>query len=445
MKKRFITVLVIICLLCTFTSATQAFAGTTVLGSLEESEMLTVYEVALNEYFGEREKLYTASSMAFDSGRSEELQLWKDQLDITILSADVTFSVNEVISSTASEVKIRVYEWVWINYICNGYEKVEEMGYGVDHIIRLSKIGGVYQVIADSYYDAATESDYGVAEDLAIFESERNVFEASAENLAVSFASTQANTRSVVVADSYNASDAIAYSYMWHGGEGTESDPTNYNPEYAYYYDADCCNFVSQCLAAGGMTMSGLWTATVLEGNLVPIEDVSESYSNEAWRYVPTFVNYWLGRGYYKTQVTSTSQAIPGNPIFWLKSDGQSTNHVMLIVGFNSNGQILCNSHTDNRYRMPITSLSDKKYYTLDFTHNFGAHTSQGTSGHCQSCSLCGGTTVVESHNSKGELLYDEMKHYYTCSICGAVTSSEHHSMGVLGYEGCAYCDYVEE
>ena len=440
--KKMLSVICVMCLLCTFTSATQVFADTALPGIIEENVNLTAYEPALNEYFSAREELYTVGSTSFDAGRLETIQQWKDRLEITIQSTDVTFSVNEVISVTLSEAKVRVYEWVWINYNCNGYDKVEEMGYGMDHIIRLRSIGGSYQVISDSYYDIAMDCEYGTQEDLAIFESEREVFEVAAVNQAVSMTTSQMSTQSTVATDSYNAQAAINYSYMWHGGDYSGSDPTNYNPEYAYYYGTDCCNFVSQCLAAGGMTMSGLWSATVFEGNTTPIRDTAGIYSQEAWRYVPTFKNYWTGRGYQVIEITSTAQVILGNPIFWLASDGESSNHIMMMVDFNSAGKILCNSHTGNRYRMPIESLSDKKYYTIDFVHDLEwKEVLPAGIYHRLECSVCNYIGSQEYHDEDGEMVCEEEFHIYTCSKCGAEVDSEMHSF--TGGK-CDVCEYRE-
>jgi len=466
--KKMLSVICVMCLLCSFSSATQVFADTALPGIIEENVNLTAYEPALNEYFSAREELYTVGSTSFDAGRLETIQQWKDRLEITIQSTDVTFSVNEVISVTLSEAKVRVYEWVWINYNCNGYEKVEEMGYGVDHIIRLRSIGGSYQVISDSYYDIALDCEYGTQEDLAIFESEREAFETASANSAVSMTASQMSTQSTVATDSYNAQAAIAYANQWFGGANTGYSTAGYNPKYSHYGSSDCCNFVSQCLAAGGLTMSGLWSAQVFNDRTTPVQDTAYAHSNEAWRYVPTFKTYWEGRGYTAIPITSTSQAIPGNPIFWLAADGNANNHNMLIVGKNSAGKIQYSCHSWNAYGLVIEDLSATTYYTIDFVHNFGGYTSQGSSGHARSCTLCGATVITnhdlqwkevlpaaiyhaqyctvcdfvsehEDHDNEGEMVCVEEFHIYTCSKCGAEVEDEMHN---FTYGWCDICGY---
>ena len=47
---------------------------------------------------------------------------------------------------------------------------------------------------------------------------------------------------------SYNADEAVNYAYRWYD---------SFNPAYNTYGNTDCANFVSQCLIAGGQTLSG--------------------------------------------------------------------------------------------------------------------------------------------------------------------------------------------
>ena len=77
--------------------------------------------------------------------------------------------------------------------------------------------------------------------------------------------------------------------------------------------------------------------------------------------------SYWQSKGYAKIRITSTSQAGAGNPIFWLKSDGYSTNHVMLIVGAsNAENIVFVNAHNSDCKGYPYR-LSDWVMYTFWF------------------------------------------------------------------------------
>lgn len=188
----------------------------------------------------------------------------------------------------------------------------------------------------------------------------------------------------------------------------------NYNPQYYYYAGADCCNFVSQCLYAGGLPMAGIWSAT-LNTNGKVTEDTNLSKSQIAWRYVPGFESYWGGNGYKVAKITSASQASAGNPIYYLKSDGNSSNHIMLIVGTNSAGQVLVNAHNNDAYRYPI-DLSKKTYYTIDFTHSYSNVISYNESTHTISCSNCG-TKKTEEHRFAAVVMSTDVTSI--CVICG--------------------------
>ena len=96
------------------------------------------------------------------------------------------------------------------------------------------------------------------------------------------------------------------------------------------------------------------------------IYNYKQRKSSVAWRYVPTFKSYWENQGYPTRRITDASAAGAGNPIFWLASDGYTSNHIMLIVGANSAGQVLVNAHNKDAYHYPI-DLTDHIYYTIWF------------------------------------------------------------------------------
>lgn len=313
-------------------------------------------------------------------------------------------------------LKIQVYEWVWIDYICKGDEEslVETMGFGTHHIIELKKGKGL-SLHSDSYaeitgYETGTTENLNILRDMS-----REAIDVEAKGIILD------NTYYIVpmnVSASYSPETAVSYSNSWCGqsnaGSSSSMNSSNYNPLYYYYSGADCCNFVSQCLKAGGMSIEGDWTVTTNTSNTVT-EDTNYSKSGSAWRYVPSFETYWVAKGHVKQEITSASQAAAGNVIYYLKTDGYSSNHIMLIVGTNANGQVLINGHNNDAYRYPLT-LSSKKYYTIEFTHCFTNVKSYTATKHVLSCSLCG-ETKSESHTFATTL---DSK---TCVVCGYSTT----------------------
>ena len=158
--------------------------------------------------------------------------------------------------------------------------------------------------------------------------------------------------------------------------------------------------------------MNGLWTAT-LNTSGTPIADSDLAMSRVAWRYVPSFQSYWISEGYTVSRITSASQAIAGNPIYWLASDGYQNNHVMLIVGTNAAGQVLVTAHNDDMYQYPF-SLSSIICYTINIVHD-----------HDYEVLFTTATT-----------------HTLSCTICEKQITENHYMQTFYGYQSCITCGY---
>ena len=111
--RKMLSVVLVICLLSTFSSATPSYAGEIGMEISGEELTMTIYDIALDEYFAGRESLYMSPKSEFDPERWEFIQDWKEMLGgITFRSAEVNYSIKEVMSETALEVKLRVYEQI---------------------------------------------------------------------------------------------------------------------------------------------------------------------------------------------------------------------------------------------------------------------------------------------------------------------------------------------
>lgn len=388
---------------------------------VEEDEPLL--KEALSFYKIQREKEFLDTNVkpaeVSANGREKFIEEWKEELKIHVVNTKIDCDIKDILLNTASNIKIWIYEWVQIDYVCDGYDKVEQMGFGTDHILEFNKNNGKIQLISDSYQEI-TGYEVGTANDLKVLQERGSIEPINIENYEW--------TKEVVVPmATYSASAAISYSNKWCGnsnaGTSVSMNPSKYNPAYYYYPGADCCNFVSQCLKAGGMSTSGTWTVTLnTSGN--PTADSSYTKSGEAWRYVPSFVNYWRGKGYATPRITNSNQAVAGNPIYYLKSDGYSSNHIMLIVGKNSAGQVLVNGHNNDAYRYPLT-LSSKIYYTLDLNHSFGTVIARTATTHTLQCRNCSKTqTSAHLFASASSVDFEDAtgtiaRYTQICTICG--------------------------
>ena len=74
---------------------------------------------------------------------------------------------------------------------------------------------------------------------------------------------------------SYNAANAAAYAKKWY--DGYNSQYNNYNGQ-----GGDCANFVSQCLIAGGQSLSGCETDN--KGCVPSVNNLKNCLTKKGWK-----------------------------------------------------------------------------------------------------------------------------------------------------------------
>ena len=278
----------------------------------------------------------------------------------------------EIVSTTTSEqllsanllqdsmdINAVVYEWTWIDYIDGDSPATDLMGFATVHDMTLELADdGIYQVSRDSYDESDVSGHTSADYDRATFEqavegistaaaysnalAEKNI-EANETNLSLNSVNTavpaaNANTldvfRTIIYADKWVVHD-IANS--------ATSNQANYNPAFTAY-PSDCCNYVSQCLDAGGLKQTG-WEPGEM-----------------TWTSVSTFTNFWkqsINGGYAELSITD-SNVLPGNPVYYFGTQ----NHIAICVGYNSAGSPIINGHTRDVYHQKISSIYQ---YTMQF------------------------------------------------------------------------------
>lgn len=170
--KKLMSLILIVSLFCTFLSAAPSYADELQTELSDETQTITKYDIMLDEYFAGRENLYLSSNSDFDPKRWEFIQDWKEMLGgITFRSANIEWTLTEVMSETTSNATLRIYEYISLVYVCNGYDVERNMKFGLDHILRLTKEDGGYQISSDTYIEP-TGHKFGSSEDLAVFEAE---------------------------------------------------------------------------------------------------------------------------------------------------------------------------------------------------------------------------------------------------------------------------------
>lgn len=133
-------------------------------------------------------------------------------------------------------------------------------GFGTLHNITLEKIGSSWKIIADNYTEGtlglATESQSLI--DSTAFKNELIKYPSSKQESAnLNFAvSNQPKSRKLTT-HTFDYAAAVSYALYW---------ADKYNPSYQNWgpSNADCANFVSQCLLAGAYPTTSSWAPYTL-------------------------------------------------------------------------------------------------------------------------------------------------------------------------------------
>lgn len=273
--------------------------------------------------------------------RKQAIEAFKERTGIRILDADVktavlssakieeTQALNSAITySCVGETKdyyyMQVYEWTWISYDYFEAGTEDVMGYSTVHEIVLEKDGNIATIVSDAYEDGLLQnvvsSDYVV--DYSDMVLNANVYDVDLTSV-----------RSV---GDYNVNATIAYAdtyvvqdYLVNGNQITNY----YNKNYPIY-TSDCCNFVSQCLVAGGLEETDEWTS-----------------GSEKWKRVSKFVPYFTEILGYEDMAANSSNVFPGNPVYL-----SNETHIGICVGYNTAGVPILNAHTSDAYHIPLNA-----------------------------------------------------------------------------------------
>ncbi|MCR5810407.1 MAG: amidase domain-containing protein [Lachnospiraceae bacterium] len=141
---------------------------------------------------------------------------------------------------------------------------------------------------------------------------------------------------------SYNADNAIAYADKW---------ATSRNPEYRQYPGVDCCNFVSQCLYAGGMPKNSAWYPA--------------SY---AWINCSGAIDNFKKYGTFMS--ANNGNVLRGNPVYYDWNSNGVYDHTAICVGKNSSGTPIIDAHTGDHYHVTWTLGSNGTRATIQLRGN---------------------------------------------------------------------------
>lgn len=153
----------------------------------------------------------------------------------------------------------------------------------------------------------------------------------------------------------YDRMKVVKYAEMWWN---------SYHPAFPKF-DVDCTNFVSQCLYAGGIPMTGY-----------PNRQKGWWMKNKSWSYswavAHAFRWYLSGEhlGLQAMEVSAPEQLMLGDVICYdFEGDGRF-DHSTIVVAKDRQGMPLVNAHTTNS-RMRYWSYEDSSAYTPDIQYKF--------------------------------------------------------------------------
>lgn len=153
----------------------------------------------------------------------------------------------------------------------------------------------------------------------------------------------------------YDRIKAVKYAETWWN---------SYHPSFPKF-TVDCTNFVSQCLYAGGIPMTGY-----------PNRQKGWWMKNKSWSYswavAHAFRWYLSGEhpGIKTIEVSTPDQLMAGDVICYdFEGDGRF-NHSTIVVAKDKQGMPLVNAHTTNS-RMRYWSYEDSSAYTPNIQYKF--------------------------------------------------------------------------
>ena len=288
---------------------------------------------------GDLERVYdtstTSGAYAFEHevGRVRYFREWLSKRSIEILAADASLRIVDS-GIDGHRAWASICHNVILTYRRNGSQVFNQMGVRTIHWMEFSRRGERWLISKDWFWDPLGSSPRPrvPAEIAPVPPTEEGRRTAGAESR------------------SYNRGAAVLYADRYCGvkaGAGTG----RYNPRYRDFTNlgGDCTNFASQVLAdpeAGGLPMDGGW---FYEGG----------QGTNTWICAGEFVGHLLygglatlvKRGRYATVAPLVSRLEPGDIIAFEKAG--EIKHVSVVTGKDSDGRVVVNSHSADRYRVP--------------------------------------------------------------------------------------------
>lgn len=334
---------VMIVLLCVPAFASETNSLSIRSGAMSNNPNL---QASVDDFFEARsftqDSLQSRSALATaDPVRMDAIRQYSEDTELTIIRSTSTPIIESATYSENGDVILDVYEWVSVEYIPDGCDNVDYMGYETQHTMTLRNVNGEY-VCIDDINDELDLLLYG--------DCIPGTEVTPADNSVQNNDAAESTTAYITFAD-YDVTALVEYADSWVEHKihsETATGPHKYNPDYGYFLNNDCANYVSQCMYAGGLpfdegsgrnntSTSQWWFDT---SKVVANQSNSNYTCPPPWRSVSNMSTYFKNKGYEIQAVASGgTNVFPGNPVY-------ASGHIVMCVGYNDAGKPICNGHT---------------------------------------------------------------------------------------------------
>jgi len=142
-----------------------------------------------------------------------------------------------------------------------------------------------------------------------------------------------------------------------------------------YNYRADCANFVSQCLFAGGLKMNDKWYSKKVSKKVLGIFSKTEFDVGEVWRLAKSQYEYFSNpqNGYINGEVlkfraseieyyANNGGIQTGDLLYFAGTDGNNLHHATIVTKV-ENGDIFYAGHTNERFDYSLTGANSNEWF----------------------------------------------------------------------------------
>jgi hypothetical protein len=285
---------------------------------------------------------------------------WRKKIDLKITDYQINKTITNVTMQPDNTAIVEVTLDASVHFNSDVLYNLN----GEKHIILMQKNGDNWIILSEVFdeneipsVEKIKDKEYIKTKKASLDKAEKN-FDQEYKNYKdiLSSAKTEPQSNSMqamavtaaLTTKTYNRSSACSYAYTWYNTR---------NPNYPYYIDNDCTNFVSQCVFAGAPAenVSRGWYCHMID-QVYQIYDVGS-----AWPSVVPFYNFITTNSSYAGPYTSSvltgkTGASIGDPIEFYKDSEAKWSHAALITSIGTNPQELYyTQHSTNKQNAPLS------------------------------------------------------------------------------------------